>query len=101
MKGSFWRRGQRLRLLALEDRTVPAGMPHLVVDINTVTPDSNPEQIVAVGPTAYFAANDGIHGTELWKSDGADAGTVWSRTSIWVRTSNSECPFWPALGPTT
>ena len=29
-----------------------------------------------VGDTLFFAANDGVHGTELWKSDGTEAGTV-------------------------
>jgi ELWxxDGT repeat protein len=31
--------------------------------------------ITAVNGTLYFAANDGIHGAELWKSDGTIAGT--------------------------
>ena len=31
---------------------------------------------VIVGSTYFFAANDGINGRELWKSDGTEAGTV-------------------------
>ena len=29
-----------------------------------------------VGGTLFFTANDGVNGTELWKSDGTAAGTV-------------------------
>ena len=29
-----------------------------------------------IGGTLYFAANDGAHGYELWKSDGTRVGTV-------------------------
>src|SRR5207244_4183117 len=32
--------------------------------------------LVAVDNTLYFAANDGTHGNQLWKSDGTKAGTV-------------------------
>jgi ELWxxDGT repeat protein len=92
MKSSSWRRswqsshgGKKIRrvarggrktlgLLVLEDRTVPTGTPHMVLDINPRTLDSSPGGIVAVGSTAYFAASDGSS-VGLWKSDGTAAGT--------------------------
>lgn len=39
-------------------------------------PSSNPGELEIVGDTLYFAAGDGVHGRELWKSDGTEAGTV-------------------------
>ena len=36
-----------------------------------------PGWLTAVGGTLYFHADDGIHGHELWKSDGTEAGTSW------------------------
>ena len=37
---------------------------------------SSPSQLANVNGTLYFAADDGTHGEELWKSDGTEAGTV-------------------------
>jgi ELWxxDGT repeat protein len=38
--------------------------------------DSEPEHLANVNGTLYFAANDGTHGYELWKSDGTPEGTT-------------------------
>ena len=40
------------------------------------TPPSWPSHFADVGGTLFFTANDGIHGYELWKSNGTNAGTV-------------------------
>lgn len=37
---------------------------------------SVPRFLTNVGGTLFFTATDGIHGRELWKSDGTEAGTV-------------------------
>lgn len=65
-----------LHLEVLEDRLVPStGVPYLVADINPDGPGSNPQQLVAVSGVTFFAADDSVNGTELWRSDGTEAGT--------------------------
>ncbi|MFY2559396.1 ELWxxDGT repeat protein [Corallococcus terminator] len=54
------------------------GGTRLVEDINPfgdAFPDNPPFQLVAVGKTLYFPADDGTRGTELWRSDGTTGGT--------------------------
>ncbi|ABG57722.1 ELWxxDGT repeat protein [Cytophaga hutchinsonii] len=55
----------------------------LIKDINTVPFENStsnqpsfPKYFFSYGNIILFTANDGIHGTELWKTDGTTAGTV-------------------------
>lgn len=53
----------------------------MVADINTLHEvgslyGSDPYEFTNVNGILYFVANDGVHGYELWKSDGTEAGTM-------------------------
>jgi ELWxxDGT repeat protein len=55
-------------------------VPQMVKDLNTNPYSSNPGEFsngfVTIGKTTYFSADDGVHGTELWKTNGTVAGTM-------------------------
>lgn len=72
------RRRQRadLQLESLERRELLTAEVALVKDIQPLTGSSTPQSIVNVNGTLYFSATDTAGGTELWKSDGSEAGTV-------------------------
>jgi ELWxxDGT repeat protein len=69
-------RRQQIGLMPLEDRITPSLTPQMVADINQTTLPSDPTKLTTVGSLVYFLANNGIHGTELWKSDGTAGGTM-------------------------
>jgi ELWxxDGT repeat protein len=48
----------------------------MIKDIDPGANSSFPSYIINVNSELYFTANDGVHGYELWKSDGTAAGTV-------------------------
>jgi ELWxxDGT repeat protein len=63
--------------------------PTLVRDILAGDGDSDPDEMTASGGTLFFSAYDDDHGSELWKSDGTEAGTLLVRdivtgtTGVW------------------
>ncbi len=48
----------------------------LVKDIDPASAEVQRFQLKGVGNTLFLSASDGVHGNELWKSDGTEAGTV-------------------------
>ena len=68
-------------LSELEERTMLSLVSGVVADINQQvangqTGSADPSNLTVLNGTLYFSANDGIHGTQLWKSDGTAAGTT-------------------------
>ncbi len=58
---------------------------------------SFPQQFTVVGNRVYFVADDGVHGQELWATDGTPAGTavvsvVGSQSSAWDRAFAGPLP---------
>src|ERR1051325_5510447 len=50
---------------------------NMLQDVNSGVPaGSVPEHLTVVNGLLFFSASDGVHGNELWKSDGTQAGTV-------------------------
>lgn len=64
-----------LQLITLFIVTSSFAQATLVKDINKGTAGSSPGTKYNFNNEVYFSANDGIHGNELWKTDGTTDGT--------------------------
>ncbi|MBI2566073.1 MAG: hypothetical protein HYV63_03430 [Candidatus Schekmanbacteria bacterium] len=56
---------------------------------------SNPDHLTVVGGVFFFTADDGARGTEPWKSDGTEAGTVLVKD---IRPGPASCCSYSAPG---
>jgi ELWxxDGT repeat protein len=64
------------RFEQLEERRMLAPNFHVLKDIWPNPSSSDPRELIAVGSTLFFVADDGTSGRELWKTNGTPAGTV-------------------------
>ena len=69
---------RKLRIEVLEDRRLLALSPRLVLDVESQVAGlgSDPSHFAVLDDVAFFSANDGVSGHELWKTDGTAHGTV-------------------------
>ena len=72
---SHLRKAKLTALEQLENRRLLTATPVMVRDINSNSASSSISNITPAGDVIYFSATDGVHGQELWRSDGTTAGT--------------------------
>ncbi len=63
--------------------------PTVVTDINVGLGSSNPSEFVDWNGIMYIRANDGLLGSEMWRSDGTESGT-WMVSDIHAGGESSE-----------
>ncbi len=70
-----------------------------LIDINPGSSDSSPGGFSVINEVVYFTADDGIHGVELWKTDGTESGTVMIK-DINIGPNGSHASIISAMGST-
>jgi ELWxxDGT repeat protein len=73
--------------------SVGANATRIVADLNAGPASSSPQFLTDVGGALLFAADDGLHGLELWRTDGTGAGTVFLGDISPGTNSSSPGPF--------
>ena len=75
----------------------------MLADIAIGSASSSPNGLTLFNGSVYFAANDAMHGTELWMTDGAVGGTRLLQDILPGASWSSPAKFTPfaaaALGP--
>jgi ELWxxDGT repeat protein len=66
--------GGVLALFVVAQSASAASSAYLIKDI-WPGDDSNADLLMAAGNVVYFQADDGVHGRELWRTDGTETGT--------------------------
>ena len=67
---------KQLLFILLLSSLVSFGQATLIKDINLGNGSSNPNYKITFKNHVYFVANDGLRGSELWRTDGTEAGTI-------------------------
>ena len=67
---------KRLAGEMVEARVQLSGSPYLVEDLLQAPASSSPGSLAAFQDQVFFVADDGVHGRELWKSNGTVDGTT-------------------------
>ena len=67
---------KQLHILFLLISFLSFGQATLVKDINLGNSSSNPSNKVEFNGFIYFIANNGLNGSELWRTDGTELGTT-------------------------
>ncbi|MDC0712000.1 quinoprotein [Stigmatella sp. ncwal1] len=78
------------------DATGPGAF--LVKDLRPGASTSNPRRLTMAGSQLFFTADDGVHGRELWVSDGTPAGTRMVK-DIWPGAYGASPDQLLAFGP--
>ncbi len=74
------------------------GVTVTAIDIRPGAPDSDPRFLLVHDGAVFFTADDGVHGFELWLTDGTTSGT---QMVVDLEPGPRGAGIWLGLGPST